>query len=300
MALDIEKLRKAQQELQARMSRGGGPSMRFWKPKEGKNEIRILPAWTDEGDFEGQFWREVHQHWRLSEDSGPILCPKKTPFASDDKECPVCDLVESLRSRKSDIKAQEMVRDIRAKVAYLMSVVDISDPVYTAKDVAEWQKERPDSECPFQAGEPKVQCYAATSTIAEQIFNIVISNEMNITDREAGHNVFLTKIGNKDPLKTRYTVTICLKPTSAPVPSDFQSPDLSKIGSVRSHADMMKMLSEGPASQFIALLPSSTTSHREEVPAGDVNPSWGMGSDSSANEDDMDLAAQMRAQLEGK
>lgn len=302
MSLAIEKLKQAQQELQARMSRGGGPSMRFWRPKDGENRIRILPAWTDEGDFQGQFWREVHQHWQLAEGSGPVLCPKKTPFASDDKECPICDLVDQLRGMRGDVKAQEIVRNIRAKVAYMMSIVDMSDPEYTAKDVAEWQKERPDSDCPFEVGDPKVQCYAATSSIAEQIFNIVISNEMDITDREAGNDIILTKIGNRDPLKTRYTVTPRMKPSRAPIPPDYKTPDLSKIGVVKPYDEMMKMLAEGPTAKYLAALPASTTvdTQEEEVPLSEVNHAWGMGSDASANEDDLDLAAQMRAQLEGK
>lgn len=293
MALDIEKLKRAQQELQARMTRGGGPSMKFWKPKEGKNEIRILPAWTDEGAFEGQFWREVHQHWNLSENSGPVLCPKKTPFASDDKDCPVCDLVDSLRDKKGDVDAQEMARNLRAKVAYLLSVVDLSDPIYTAKDIAEWSKERPDSDCPFDVGDPKVQCYAATSTISEQIFNIVMSNNLDITDREVGHNVILTKIGNKDRLKTRYTVTPDLKKTKAPIPSDFKTPDLSKVGAVKKYDELVKLLAEGPAASFVAALPAGTSS--QLLTSGDANASWGMSGSSDDAGDD--LAAQMRKQL---
>lgn len=289
MALDIEKLKKAQQELQTRMTRGGGPSMKFWKPKEGINKIRILPGWADEGAFAGQFWREVHQHWNLSENSGPVLCPKKTPFASDDKECPVCDLVDSLREKKGDVAAQELARDLRAKVAYLLSVVDLSDAVYTAKDTAEWAKERPDSECPFEVGDPKVQCYAATSTISEQIFNIVMSNNLDITDREVGHNIILTKIGNKDRLKTRYTLTPDVNKTKAPVPSNFQSPDLSKIGAVKKYDDLMKLLAEGPAAALVDALPSGGA--QAALTSGDTNASWGMGTDSG------DLAEQMRKQL---
>lgn len=279
------------------MTRGGGPSMKFWKPREGKNDIRILPSWATEGEFEGQFWREVHQHWNLSEGSGPILCPKKTPYASDDKDCPVCDLYDSLRERKGDVEAQEMAKDIRAKVAYLMSVVDLSDPIYTAKDVAEWSKERPDSECPFDVGDPKVQCYAATSTIAEQIFNIVMSNELDITDREAGHNIILTKIGNKDRLKTRYTVTPDLRKTKAPIPADFKTPDLSKVGSVKKYDELVKILSEGPAASFVASLPADTGGASASLMSGDANAAWGMDGSSATDDGGDDLAAQMRKQL---
>ncbi|NJL54174.1 hypothetical protein HC928_02660 [bacterium] len=286
MGLDIEKLRKAQQELQARMARGGGsPSLKFWRPSEGANTVRILPAWTQDGPLAGQFWREVHQHWNLVEDSGPVLCPKKTPYASEDKECPICDLVDELRDRKTDVQAQELLKNIRAKVAYLMSIIDMRDAAYTAKDVAEWSKDRPGQECPFSVGDPKVRCYAATTTISEQIFGIITSNGMDITDRFTGHNIILTKIGNKDRLKTRYTVTPDLKATKAPIPEDFQLPDLSAIGQVKPFDELMKLLSESSASSFLAL-PSGSGAD------SDSNSAWGLGSD-----DGDDLAARMRAQL---
>ena len=287
MGLDLDKLRKAAQELQARMSRGGGPSMKFWKPADGKNVIRVLPPWTDEGPLAGQFYREVHQHWNVTEGGGPVLCPKKTPAASDEKDCPICDFVDQLRARKTDVEAQEMAKSLRAKVAYLMSIVDMNDSVYTAKDVVEWKKERPDSDCPFEAGDVKVQCYAATATIADAIMNIVISNEMDITDLEVGHNIVITKIPNKDKLKTRYTVTPDLKKSKAPITAEYQLPDLSRVGKVQSFDDMIKLLSEGPAASFSALLPASTT----KISNGDA--SWVSGDDDSG-----DLADEMRRQLD--
>lgn len=284
MALDISKLKKAQAEVQARMSRGGGPSMKFWKPQEGVNRIRILPPWTEEGDFAGAFWREVWQHWNVSEESGPLLCPQKTLGAAD-SDCPICAFVDQLRAQKSNVEAQELAKDLRAKVAYLMSVVDLSDAVYTAKDVADWKKERPDAEMPFEVGDPKVQVYAATSTIYEQIASIVLTNELDITDRYEGHNIILTKIGNKDKMKTRYTVQPDLKKTKAPLPASFELPDLSKIGRFQSFDDMTKLLSEGAGGSFKGLLPSSTKTSKNED--SDWEDSGGGG----------DLAAEMRASL---
>lgn len=285
MALDIAKLKKAQAEVQARMTRGGGPSMKFWKPQEGVNRIRILPPWTEEGPFAGVFWREVWQHWNVAEEAGPVLCPKKTP-GSEDPDCPICDFVEQLRSQKSNVQAQELTKDLRAKVAYLMSVVDLADSVYTAKDIADWKKERPDSEAPFNVGDAKVQVYAATSTIYEQIASIVIANELDITDREEGHNIILTKIGNKDKMKTRYTVQPDLKKTKAPVSPDFALPDLGKIGRFQSFEDMTKLLSEGAGGSFKALLPAASSVSKSAAP-----------DDWASSSDDDDLASEMRASL---
>jgi hypothetical protein len=204
--MDIEKLKKQAAELQARMARGGGgPKLDFWKAKEGANRIRILPAWTSDGPHAGDFYREVFQHWKLSE-KGPVMCTKHTPhlFNADgtpvDKDCPICTLVEELRADKTNVKAQQLVRDIRAKSAFLMSIVDMEDKSYTAKDVANWKKENPEKDVPFEAGDVKVQCFAASSTIAESIINIIIANGMDITNLTEGHNVVITKVGNPDPI----------------------------------------------------------------------------------------------------
>lgn len=291
-SLDFEKLKKAAQELQARMSRGSGPSLKFWKPADGNNTIRILPPWTAEGAFAGQFYREVHQHWNVSEESGPVLCPKKTPNASDDKDCPICDLVDQLRARKGDVEAQELAKNLRAKVAYLMSIVDMKDPFYSAKDVAEWKKERPDNDCPFEVGDVKIQCYAASNTISDAIMNMIIVNQMDITDVEAGNNVIITKIPNKDKLKTRYTTSPEIKPTKAPLKEGQELPDLSRVGKIHSAEEMQKLLSEGPASSFVARLPANAGASAATSKSDTADTSW-------ASADDGDLAAEMKKKLGG-
>lgn len=240
MALDIEKLKKAQAEVQARMARGGGPSMKFWRPKEGVNRLRVLPPWTETGIHAGAFWREVWQHWNVSEEGGPILCSKKTAGA-EEQDCPVCELVDRLKGSKSDVKAQELAKTMRAKVAYLMSVIDLAEPTYSAKDVADWKKERPDSDCTFAAGDAKVQVYAATTTIYEAIANIVINNNLDITNLAEGHNIILTKTGNKDPMKTRYSCSPDLRPSAAPLPADYVLPDLAQVGRFKSYEDVSKL-----------------------------------------------------------
>jgi hypothetical protein len=297
MGLDLAKLKRAQADVQARLTRGG-PSMKFWKPQEGVNRIRILPPWTDEGDFAGTFWREVWQHWNVSEESGPILCPKKTAGA-DETDCPICDFVEQLRAQKSNVEAQELAKDLRAKVAYLMSIIDLADATYTAKDIADWKKDRPDSDAPFEVGDPKVQVYAATTTIYEQVASIVLTNEMDITDRDAGHNIILTKIGNKNKMLTRYTVQPDLKKTKAPLPATFELPDLSKIGRFQSYSDMTKLLSEGAGGSFKGLLPAETAGHQNVATAGYRDAAKTKPVDWVSGEGDGDLAAEMRASLNG-
>ena len=142
MALDWDKLNKQKDSLDEFLSKGGGGVGRsWWKPEHGDNRIRIMPGWTTEGDYAGQFWREVAQHWGLSDDhKGPVICPKKTPLM--DGECPVCDLVIALKSDKTNTDALEAAKYIRAKIAYFLNVVNLDDPEYTAKDVAEYKQSR--------------------------------------------------------------------------------------------------------------------------------------------------------------
>ena len=107
---------------------GGRASARFWRPENGDNHIRVMPQWKD--DLDGQFWREVHQHWNVSEDQkGPVLCPKETPDLEGD--CPICDLVQALRREaKSNPQAKQLANELRAKKTFFLNVVVDKDPVY--------------------------------------------------------------------------------------------------------------------------------------------------------------------------
>jgi len=307
MALDSvmnEKLKKAHAEVQARMTRGGGETtaLKYWKPQKGVNKVRILPPWTDEGFYAGSFWREVWQHWNAGpEKAGPVLCPAKTPGATD-TDCPICALVEQLKSQKSNPEAQELAKDFKAKVAYNMSIIDLKDPLYTSKDLTEWKNTRPETEAPFAVGDPKVQVYAATSTVYEGIATLVLSNELDITDLEAGHNIQITKSG--DGLNTKYTVTPEMKPTKVPLPVDFTIPNLANVGrSFQTVAEMLKVLSEGKAASYIkGVLPANTPGgNAGAMPTGTGNagnPGWSLGGTAiKEDDDDADLAAEMRAQL---
>jgi len=243
----------------------------------------------------------VWQHWNVgAEKSGPVLCPAKTP-GSEDTNCPICALVEQLKAQKSNPEAQEMVKEFKAKVAYNLSIIDLKDPIYTSKDLTEWKNTRPDTDAPFEVGDNKIQVYAATSTVYEGLATLVLSNELDITDLEAGHNITISKSG--DGLNTKYTVTPEIKPTKLPLPEGFKIPDLSKVGrSFQSVQDMIKVMSEGKAASYVkGVLPANTPSgNAGAMPTGTGsagNPGWTLGGTDVKDDDDADLAAEMRAQL---
>tara|TARA_R100001244_G_scaffold36778_2_gene33638 strand:- start:14505 stop:15353 length:849 start_codon:yes stop_codon:yes gene_type:complete len=244
MTLDMTKVLNQKKELEERMSRGGGLGARFWRPQNGSNKIRLMPGWTSDGMFQGQFWREVAQHWGVSEDmKGPLLCPKNTPGVEGD--CPVCAFVTTLREDRTDVSKQELARDIRAKTTYLLGVVDLGDAAYTASDVAEYKQSRPDSEPPFAAGDPKVQIYACPPSIFDQVLGIISQNKNDITCLETGRNVFLKKFPHKDKFKTRYEVTPDLSASVFALPEAFVLPALDKVGAVLDYAKITTILSNG-------------------------------------------------------
>jgi len=263
----LDKVMKAKQEAEERLSRGGGARAQFWKPKNGTNTIRIMPPWTnpthdeslvlsdDLSFYADQFWREVAQHWGLSEDQrGPIVCPDKTPGLSGD--CPVCEFVAELRADKSNVQAIELAKDIRAKTAYLYNVVDMKDPVYTAADVAEYTKERPDAECPFKPGDAKVQIYAAPLTVHDAILGMISANKQDVTRLDTGRGVVITRYPNKDPKKTRYSVVPDFD--ARPFELSGALPALHQQGFVMEYDKMMELLQSGVGGDHSAALPSDT------------------------------------------
>lgn len=238
-------------ELEKRMQRGTGVGAKWWKPQNGENKVRILPPWANEGEFEGQFWREVAQHWNVSDEiKGPVLCPKQTPGIHE--ECPICEFVEELKARKGDAAAQELRKKLRAKVAFFLNIIDRKDPVYTAADVAEWKKDRPDNDVPFEVGQPKIQTWACQPTIFDQVLAAVQVNEMDVTDLTEGNDFVVKKHPNKDPLLTRYEVQMIAKPSKSGISAEVKLTDLSLIGKKSTYEELSKLLASGEAGDFAA------------------------------------------------
>jgi len=89
-----EVYRKAYEELQRKLEGGGIP---WWRPKVGKNYVRILPNWKDPNDV---FYKRVYVHWNVGENNRKVVCRKTL---GEDELCPICDFVsELLQSSDSD------------------------------------------------------------------------------------------------------------------------------------------------------------------------------------------------------
>ena len=295
--IDFSKLAGARKALEDRRSSNSDfQTVMFWKPKLGQNKVRILPPWTSEGPHAGAFWREVAQHWNVSEDmKGPVLCPNKTPDIKD--ACPICEFITELKSDKKNVAAQELAKEIRAKTSWFLNLVDLSDSIYTAADVAEAKQARPDEEVGFAAGDLKVQVYAAGPTVFNNIVTIISENNLDITLPEKGHNLTITKSGKG--LNTEYNVTIMITPTALEgwTPATKVN-DLSQVGYVQEYSKILELLSEGKARDFMKGLPSGKAG-KALAPAAvleddDLPESWSGPSDEGAEED---MASALEAEM---
>ena len=290
MSLDMSKLKQTAQQVENMLNKGGPRAVtNFWKPKAYKNLIRVMPPWSEDGDFKGQFWREVHQHWNVAE-KGPITCSAKTPFLEG--SCPVCELVEEMqKDRDPEVKAA--VKQIRSKVAFLLNIQDLKDPVYTQEDVNEYKTANPDvDELPFEAGDAKIQIYAAGTMVFNDIVTAVTDGGNDITDLETGNDIILNKIGSG--LTTKYNVTLKVKQTPADVASDTKFPELSNVGVVRPYEKVKAMLAECESAQKLQSL--SGGSSAPALKAGDEDDSYlNVNTEGVADLDDFEAELQQAA-----
>jgi len=292
----IDRARAAKAETEERLSRRGGSGAQFWKPKNGKNTIRIMPPWTDplgEGKalsdtlqvFQGQYWREVGQHWNVSPDQrGPILCPKKTPGL--DAPCPICEFVSELKKDKTNAKAKQLSDDIRAKTTFLLNIVDMTDAIFTAQDAADWKTNKPGDDVPFEIGDPKIQIYAAPITVHDVILGIITDTGNDVTKLATGQAIVLTKFPNKNPKLTRYQCLPTMKPGAFELQDPEQSlPSLHQTGFTMTYQEMLDLLHGGVGGAHVAALP-------ESAPTAALTS--GVAEEAA---DAVDLEAQMRAAL---
>lgn len=163
MAINLAKLKETKEKL----NKSGGRS-EYWKPEDGKNTIRVLPAKS--GD---EFFVEVHTHYKIGFDEKSVICKK-----THEKECPICKELDKLS--KGSKKDAELAKDMRAKKAYYLQIVTHDEP-------------------------DKVKLYPAPKTVFEKIIDILLDPDYgDITDPEEGREITIERSGKG--LKTKYTV----------------------------------------------------------------------------------------------
>lgn len=96
--------------------------LNWWRPKVGKNLVRILPHWS--GDLGKVFYKSMLRHFGVGPEKNNIICRK---MSGKDEECPVCDYVADLRKSgsKEDIFA---ARDLQSKERFMVNMIDVKNP----------------------------------------------------------------------------------------------------------------------------------------------------------------------------
>lgn len=91
------------------------PGVKSWKPNEGENRVRFLPATWPEARH---FGLDVKVHYGVGPDENSYLCLRK----HGDGQCPICE--EYDRARREDKSDEEYLRQLEAKSRVLVYLVD--------------------------------------------------------------------------------------------------------------------------------------------------------------------------------
>jgi hypothetical protein len=99
----------------------------FWKPKQGRNIVRILPG---VGEMDMFFWQDVGKHY-IPGSRRSYTCPS---FTLGDP-CPICEFVGELYDDGSDA-SKALAKDLRVRKQFWMNIVlrgkeDMGPLIYT-------------------------------------------------------------------------------------------------------------------------------------------------------------------------
>ncbi len=169
--------REAMKKKRAEIGQG-----KYWEPKEGKNQIRILPPYSEDG-----VWMfELSLHYGFVDEEGrkrayPCLRQWKK------QRCPGCDAISELKKVDGGGKAADR---LRPKPKYYVNLID------------------------RRVGEDKVFIYGFSGKAINEILSYDDDEEDygDITNPKKGFDIVVEKEGSG--LKTRYSIRI--KPKSVP------------------------------------------------------------------------------------
>lgn len=219
MPIDFAKMKKeaaaiAEAEAQ-RENRGKAKTKtRYHKATVGANKLRFMPPWTDTGTNANSFFRKVYMHWGIggdgtSENRGfRYTCNRETPGAPD-KYCPICEEMFRLYKTKDPLD-YERARALKAKESYVSNVVDLSDPVFTLKDVDDWGESNAGTDCPFSVGDTKVKVFQYGQSVINPVLDYINNFEVDPTDLDTGSTIVVTRTGTTKE-NTNYSVTVSPK-----------------------------------------------------------------------------------------
>lgn len=273
--VDIDKAKKKSDEEKVKQAQYAqfGRRAPIWKPKQGTNEIRLLPAWTDKGPNAHQFWRELYIHWGVGSLADPdpdntfsVPCSEKTENAwyflglpeGEKLKCRVCAYIEKLRSSKDPVNI-ELAKNLRAKQRLVSNVIDLTDPVWTKDDVKALKEAGMKDDFLPTLGSAKVQIFSYGPTIFNQILDYFQDN-IDLTDLISGRDLKIERVGKPGDINTDYRVRPAMQPSKAPVTAKHLETSINNLDEFMPFYDdtQIKAILEGATYEDVRLLKEAT------------------------------------------
>lgn len=196
---DREAMKKAKDTL------GSG---KYWQPKEGKNQIRILPPWSEEGKWFLKL--ALHYGFKDEEDRNRAYpCLKEWKGT----RCPACDAISELKKVDG---GQKIIKAMLPRIKCYVNLID------------------------RRIGEDKVFIYGVSPRIMNEILSYDEDEDYgDLTHPKTGFDLILEKTGSG--LLTKYAVRI--KPKASPTGKFGDLWDLdSEVPNIITPYEMAEML----------------------------------------------------------
>lgn len=101
-------------------------SSTYWNPREGKNVIRILPAWTTKGVNAGKFFYRAFLHYGFRAEGRNRAYPCLQMF-DEHASCPACEFIDVLKEEGSE-ESTNLSRRLRRQARYYVNLIDRRTP----------------------------------------------------------------------------------------------------------------------------------------------------------------------------
>lgn len=164
----------------------------YWSPKEGKNTIRILPPWNEEGVF---FFKGTLHYGVQGESSAPVPCRENI-----DKDCPICESLDKIADR-------EVKRRLMKKTRFYMNIIDRGN---------------------ISAG---VKIFGCSTKQMRQLRSQMEDPDFgDITDLDEGHDIVVEKDSQSNPSMPSYDIRV--RPKATPLDYDDWEDELHALDEV--------------------------------------------------------------------
>jgi hypothetical protein len=263
---NMDKAKQKAAEEAARAAQSNFGPMPFWKPKTGKNKVRIMPPWTEEGHNGYQWYRETWTHWNVGPEDEDrktsVVCPIKTP-PGEISACPLCAYVDQLRE-SGDPANMEEAKALKAKMRIYTNIIDLKDPTWSEDDIEQLLADgTPEDKCP-EAGDPKIQVFAFGSMIFKDLLDYY-TDDVDLVDLDEGYDVNITKEGKG--VNTKYRVRTAPKPSKAPVPDDDPKVHNLDVLQPLKTPEQIEAIMEGVDPEEVKAMGAAAKEAAKELPA---------------------------------